>query len=279
MKKSYFLSFAAALALFSCDVIDDPFGGGNPIDPIDTTTVKRKILIEEFTGHRCNNCPDAVKEIKTLQASAFGDQIVAVAIHAGPSNFTGTNPNYPTNFTTPEGDEWATFFGLFGLPIGMISRDGFTPTSTTHLRRYEDWGGIANDLRNLPAEIKIELSASLTADTFATAQVNLTTLAELNNNHNLVVMLIENNIVSPQTMPDYTRNVNYNHMFVFRKTFNTTWGEQVFEDGVGANTTANKQLNLSLDRAWDPNNCQIIAYVYDVVTQEIKQTEIVDLTP
>jgi hypothetical protein len=280
MKKFYLLPLILATTLFSCDVIDDPFGGATPIDPIDTTTVKRKILIEEFTGHRCNNCPSAATEIKTLQASGFGDQIIAVAIHAGPSNFTGTNPNYPTDFTTPEGEEWATYFGLFGLPIGMVSRAQYSSTTTLHLKRYEDWGGLANDLRSLPAEIKITLAASLSADsTSTTADVQISTLEELDNNHKLVVLLMENNIVSPQTMPDYTRNTSYNHMFVFRKTFNTAWGEPVFEAGVGTGETFTKQLSLPMDTNWVPANCQIIAYVYDEVTQEVKQAEIVDLIP
>jgi hypothetical protein len=278
MKKLLLFPLLTALVLASCDVIDDPFGSNGPIVPIDTTTVLRKILIEEFTGHRCNNCPDAAAEIKALQASSFGNQIIAVGIHAGPSNFTGTNPNYPTDFTTLEGNEWASFFGLFGLPIGMVSRDQYGASSVTHLRRFEDWGGIANDLRTLPAALKIELEATLSNDsTSVIAQVDLRTLQNLDNHHKLVVLLIENEVVSPQTMPDYSRNVNYKHMFVFRKTFNTAWGEPAFEAGVGTGATFSKQLTLLMDPNWVPANCQIIAYVYDEITQEVKQAEIVDL--
>lgn len=276
MKQSFLLPLFSLFVLASCDVIDNPFGTTGPVVPVDTTVVLRKILIEEFTGHRCNNCPTAASEIKALQTTAFGNQIIAVGIHAGPSNFTGTNPNYPINFTTAEGEEWATFFGLIGLPSGMVSRYGYSSSSTAHLSLFAAWGGIANDLRTLPADVKIELAASYNNNDVV-ADVKLTTLKALSNRHKLVVLLIENKIVSPQTMPDYTRNIDYEHMFVFRQTFNGAWGEPAFEDGAGASTNFSKQLALPLNAAWVTANCQIIAYVYDERTLEIKQAEIVDL--
>jgi hypothetical protein len=109
-------AFSALLSLLfltpQCDVVDQPFKGGT----IDTTSSeqRRNVLIEDFTGHRCKNCPKASKEIANL-VDAFGnDRIIGLAIHAGPGNFTGTNTDYPTDFTTQEGR-------LFKISLGPIS--------------------------------------------------------------------------------------------------------------------------------------------------------------
>ena len=47
------------------------------IDPQD-----RKVLIEEFTGVRCVNCPAGSAEIQNL-LSVYGEQLIAISIHAG----------------------------------------------------------------------------------------------------------------------------------------------------------------------------------------------------
>jgi hypothetical protein len=59
-----------------------PFMGETPDTVVDVTSQQRQVLIEEFTGVRCVQCPAGAAEIETLLA-LHGDQLVAVAIHAG----------------------------------------------------------------------------------------------------------------------------------------------------------------------------------------------------
>ena len=42
--------------------------------------VERSVLIEDFTGQRCVNCPNAADEIAKLHEQ-YGDAIIAVSIH------------------------------------------------------------------------------------------------------------------------------------------------------------------------------------------------------
>ena len=62
------------LCIASCDKIEPPYSSGNT-NPIDTTSVKRNILIEDFTGHTCPNCPAAAAELETIH-SIYGNQII-----------------------------------------------------------------------------------------------------------------------------------------------------------------------------------------------------------
>jgi hypothetical protein len=268
----------AMIGLFGCDVIDNPFpdGGGNGGGGDEI--VKRKILIEEFTGHRCNNCPDAAAEIKLMQASSFGDQILAIAIHAGPPNFVGVNVDFPTDFRTQDGTAWANFFRVLGLPSGMVSRANYSETGNSHMVALTAWAGIANDLKDLPAAFKIEITPQQQGN-LASAKVKVEVLRELDNNHKVVVVLTEDNIVSPQRMPDYSRNPDYVHMFVFRKSFNGLWGDAAFANGDLPGETWEEDLSIPLEPDWNVANCNIIAYVYNERTMEIMQAEQVSLIP
>ncbi|MCH8554124.1 MAG: Omp28 family outer membrane lipoprotein [Schleiferiaceae bacterium] len=275
MKK--FTGFFVALILAaSCDVIDDPFAGNpNPGTTPGEETVLRNVLIEEFTGHRCNNCPNAAAEIKAIQALPnIGERVIAIAIHAGPSNFTGTNPVYTTDFTTTEGDAWASFFGVVGLPTGMVSRNNWSPTGNQHLVGLSAWAGITNDLIAFEADFKIEIEAAFGANNNSVdASIAVMPLREIDGNHQLVVVITEDNIVAAQTMPDYTRNDNYVHQHVFRKTFNGAFGELAFtsSDPVGSEKVF--ELSTSLLPEWKREDLNVVAYIYNETTQEIKQVE------
>ena len=119
-----------SVSFTQCDVIDQPFNG-NVIDTT-STTQQRNVLIEDFTGHRCKNCPKASKKIEELVTAFGSDRIIGLAIHAGPGNFTSTNADYPTDFTTLEGKQIQNFFGTNALPVGMVNREGYTPSGNSH---------------------------------------------------------------------------------------------------------------------------------------------------
>ena len=49
---------------------------------------QRVVLLEDFTGQRCSNCPTATAVIEQLH-EAYGEALVAVGIHCGPLAFAG----------------------------------------------------------------------------------------------------------------------------------------------------------------------------------------------
>jgi hypothetical protein len=68
----------------SCDYVSEPFqdNGGGPIDTNDV--VMRNILIEDYTGQRCNNCPKATDAIKVIKGlNGYEGRVVSIAIHTG----------------------------------------------------------------------------------------------------------------------------------------------------------------------------------------------------
>ena len=65
----------ALLLAVGCDYVSDPVAPGTSGGPPPDGTVRRRILLEDFTGHRCNNCPSAHLVAAQLEA-AFGDDDV-----------------------------------------------------------------------------------------------------------------------------------------------------------------------------------------------------------
>jgi hypothetical protein len=125
------------MAVFaSCDKIEYPFeqlpvydicGKNVPyiVTYSDTNTSRRNILIEEFTGHTCNNCPDGAREVQRID-SIYKPQIIPVSIHAGAFAKPKNNPDssYSTDFRTPEGEIYfgPAGFNVWGNPSAMVSR-------------------------------------------------------------------------------------------------------------------------------------------------------------
>src|SRR5687768_4725486 len=73
-----------SIYLSSCDKVKDPYsttldGGG---DTTATVVKVRKVLLEEYTGHRCGNCPPAAVTAQTLK-STYGERLVVMTVHAG----------------------------------------------------------------------------------------------------------------------------------------------------------------------------------------------------
>ena len=82
MKFKHLLLVAASILFIQgCDEIDGPYGVTNN-GGIDTSdNIVRKVLVEDFTGHVCQACPNAHREAKRLH-NLFGEQLVIIAIHA-----------------------------------------------------------------------------------------------------------------------------------------------------------------------------------------------------
>jgi hypothetical protein len=277
MKKWFVVLIGMIIGFQSCDIIDNPIKNGGIIQPPDSTKVVRKVVIEDFTGHQCKNCPKAAKQIKDIEA-LYGDQVIGIAIHAGPSNFTGTNADYPTDFRTPEGTAIYNFFKIPALPMGMVSRVGY-PTNT-HLKTYPGWPAETANLIDSVAKIEIAQTISYDAASRAVSvAITATALADFSDDLKVCVMLLESGIVSPQLMPDDTRDTTYVHNHVLRDMLTQALGDELGLHPIVRNQILTKQFAGSLDNTWNASNCDIVSFVYNARTYEILQAEISAVAP
>ena len=73
------LAACALLGLAACSNVDED----ERLVFVKPEVQGRNILIEDFTGQNCVNCPKATNIIEQLQKEYGADTIIAVAIHCG----------------------------------------------------------------------------------------------------------------------------------------------------------------------------------------------------
>lgn len=95
MKKILSLIFLVIIALAGCDKVEPPYTQQNTNTDTTINNNVKRVLIEEFTGHLCPNCPEASHIAENLQ-QLYPGKITIIAIHSG--NFANlVSPNYMTD--------------------------------------------------------------------------------------------------------------------------------------------------------------------------------------
>ena len=310
MKKiKYIIATLFGILLFnitSCDIIEGPYLIDNNTNPVDTNTFVKKVLIEDFTGHRCPNCPAAAEELVSLQ-DFYGDRVIGIAIHPSSPAFSTPSPltasSYTYDFRTQFGDDIDNIFEIttVGLPRGMVNRTGF---DTQHQLGKDEWSSIVQtELEKAPI-FGITLSSnvsngngtvSITAE--ALTNINLDKKEKIED-YNIVICLTEKNIVQWQKDNTAGDIEDYEHNHVLRTMINTTFGESIgnsFVDGdiwekdysIDITNLENTNENYSLNtlfmgngncKEWNEDNMEIVVYIYNTSNYEIVQVEEIHLT-
>lgn len=274
MKRFVFLPLLL-LGLAACDEIPrDEYVKELDFNVSPNDSSVQRVILEEFTGVKCNNCPEANRQAKNLQ-TLYGDRLILLAIHAG--NLATTGPDHPRAFNTPEGTELFNFFSLFGVPAGFVNRKDYSSASPFDIiKLQDDWGSEVESLLNDAPLLKLELSEDNynPGNRELNVSGNLTVLDMLPSaDIHYCVYLAENRIISPQTLGDKTVNPNYEHNHVFRGSFNGTYGEPI--DLSSGNADFSEQITL--DSEIVKENCEVIAFAYDRSNYRILQVSRIEI--
>ena len=228
---------------------------------IDTTAVdffapyQRHILIEDFTGQDCVNCPNATDLITQLQEMLGHETVVAVGIHSGP---LGVKPEKNAEgLATDLGDTYYNYWKIEMQPYGVIDRsDG--PLGTDIWTAKVNWD-LAQE--QWPAtQCNIFVKATKPANS-QQADIHVT-LAGMKGivNGKLQLWITEDNIQAFQKMPDGTTNKAYIHNHVLRDAVNGTWGDDC---SVEEGQLWEHDYTYTLNNAWKPEDLNIVAFVYN----------------
>ena len=214
--------------------------------------VSRSVLIEDFTGQRCVNCPNANDEIARLQQEYGEDAVIAVGIHSGPLGFY-TNSRY-LGLRTETGDEYYDHWQIEYQPVGMVDR--------SELLDYSSWNGrIRQELSKTPP-VSITVETGIT-DRQLTVQATVLGIDSAPGGSpagNLQLWLVEDNVTAFQLMPDGTLNDAYVHQHVFRAAINGTWGDAL---SVKEGETVTRRYETTLPDEWNVAELSVVAFVYN----------------
>lgn len=214
----------AAMLLASCDEVSvsDRYIAVDPSVPEDTTgidtsdvvkPITRSVLVEEFSGQLCINCPAATESLEAVQEANGGpERIVVVSIHAGQNMMLAIGEAQGQamgvqGLATDFGEQLFSNYGLTSEPNAVVDR-------TSGVIAQPQW--LTSILSGLRREASVALSAQTSFDADSrTLTVNVTGRSLQGFTGNVHVWLTEDSIVSVQRLPD---GYDYNHVFnnIFR---------------------------------------------------------------
>lgn len=241
---SFFNFYIAAMFMAACSNVDE----ADRLIYVKPAPAARCVLLEDFTGQRCVNCPRGTEVIEQLQAE-YGDSVfIAVGIHSGPLGFKG-NARL-TGLATTIGDEYYNHWNLEYQPVGLVDRHGAV--------NYTDWALAVKEELARPATLTIKAAANIVDNQvdirLTMAGTDGTTTGKLQ------IWLLEDGIKAMQLMPDGAGNNEYVHNHVLRTPVNGTWGEDFTIQEAETKVTHHTQ---AIDPAWNKDNLSIVAFVYN----------------
>ena len=242
------------------------------------------VLLEDYTGHQCGNCPIAGTNAKNIEAANNG-RVIVVSEHAGAGGISQYQrihvpgepeyPKYSRNFTNEAGLAYATTItGIPGNPYGMINRKIFSGATTPWVSNSQ-WANRVNTVlqeNNLRADLQMEVNYfpqthALFVHVESEAKTNLS------GNYNLFLYAVAKDVIDWQK--DYTVFPNdvefYEHHNVHLGNINGTWGQPVFEGTVTANTKVRKDYTYVIPEAFRGLDYAVVGFIADANTYEILQ--------
>ncbi|MBO5957184.1 MAG: Omp28-related outer membrane protein [Bacteroidales bacterium] len=191
----------------------------------------RGVLIEEFTGRLCVNCPYGHIIANTIVNDNPG-RAWAVNIHGGAYAPT----SYP-NFNTSHADAIINGFNVSAYPQGVVNR------STSYALSRGDWTVEANQQLEQMAECNVGGRVVINKKTrMATLSLEVYyTANSMANKNYLTVMMLQDSVSGYQqggsTNPAQMVDGQYVHMHVLRDVVTPLWGDEIIPTTAGTLVT------------------------------------------
>ncbi len=220
---------------------------------------ERNVLIEEFTGVQCVNCPQGTADILDLQ-QLYGKNLIAVAIHAG--YFARMYSDSKYDFKTEEGakiEEWLE--APQGYPAAVVNRKRFQGEQGFQLGRSKWPGYIASEAAVIP-KVKIEVTPAYNAATRRLeVKIAIEAKEDIQQDLRISVMLTEDDIVDPQADVG-GRIVNYVHKHVLRAML-TNFDGNFLTSQLRFGDIIERSYSFTIPDEpgwWKPENMHIVAF-------------------
>lgn len=242
--KTYTTLVLTALMMLACSHIDE----SERLIYVKPEAARRVVLLEDFTGQRCVNCPKGTEVIEQLQQTYGDSAFIAVGIHGGPLGFAG-NASF-LGLATSMGDDYYNHWKLEYQPVGLVNRHGAV--------NYTDWARVVKEELAKTAPLRMKMTAQLVAGQIEIALETLGTDGRTAGK--LQVWIVEDQITALQLMPDGTANADYVHNHVLRAAVNGPWGD---EFAISEGEQKSQVMTAIVEEGWKPANLSVVAFVYN----------------
>lgn len=303
--KKYFALFSVAfisglMLTTSCDKVDNPYPVQYNIDttlypglwsdylsneyPVFSanTNSQRNALIEDYTGHRCNNCPNAAIVAHDIEV-ANPNRVFVASIHAAPSatgtssfqSFDPSASSFFTDHTNPEGRqygiEFQNGFNFFANPQGTVSR------KRVDNKMFDLSGTWQSRTATILADTDLKANIQSDVNYYSTSNggylhVEVEKLTSDAITMNTVVYIIEKSLIDWQVMPDNSYNEFYEHESRHLGSIdNLAFGRSTFTQVSSQGEKVVLDYSFTIPIGLNKEDIHFLIYTYDTETYEVLQ--------
>ena len=239
----------------------------------------KKVLLEDYTGQRCPNCPAGSSIIKNTLIPRYVDSLVVIAIHAG--FLSGPSGEFINqDFRTTAGTEWHDNFGISQWPTGIVNNSAYPPDAI--LLTSTKWATVVPKGLKDPFYLKLDLKTEYDTTVRAlNTYIKGKFMLPYTGSTKVVAFITEDGIIGLQdnmgvTIEDY----EFEHML--RSDISGTYGvnftsaSALVNDSVQVSFMNYKipdQINSGKGKAVNDKNVTVVVFVYDVATKAVLQVE------
>lgn len=289
IRKFSYLSVIIATAIFSSCKEKGPIIDLGQHTAKDSTYVaavetpqQHMILVEEFTGASCSNCPKAHTVLDALETQ-HPDRMAILALHI--FNFSQSEPyqdnvrKFTHDFRTQVGTDIGNtvYGGVSSMPAAGFDRlngigGGIINPPTDNLAFYVSWSGIVSNLLDSVPAVNLTINSSLnTAGDTAYITVKAAYTKAVSAKNVLSVAITESNLLDFQEDPDApndTCDIDYNFKDVLRDFVSPTLGSPVLDSisTKAAGRVFTRSFVYKVNPDWKPENCKVVAFISNAET-------------
>ena len=242
-ESSFFTAKTEGQYLVSAEYEGEKVGDVLRINAKNTSSYIFRILLDEYGGTWCSNCPPVMLRIEEM-LEKYPDLLVPVSVHV---NEQGSNSD---PFATGMGEFIAQKLDLYSMPSVLLNRktDWDASDETPLLTMKEEGEAEVNTGIGIDSRIKGE-------ELVVTAYIRTANARQMG----CYVILTEDGLDAPQTGMDgiYTHN-NVARAFAPEATSSGLWNgvfgiDESYSAGVNV-----KEFRLAWDEDWKQENCHVV---------------------
>ena len=235
---------------------------------------ERKILVEELTGVRCQNCPQGAAELQELSGT-LGENLIVVSLHSAAGydepfgnskyDFRSASCRAVTDYIYVNGDP--------GAPAASIDRQLLQDQTEIFINR--PWKGSVNARAAVAPDLGLFINNSYDQATRELdLQINISPDELLQGEIRLSVYITEDSIVDVQ-QKGTERILDYVHRHVFRTAVSAPTGDNI-SGSILTGQPFSKSYTVTLPAEWKAEHCAIVAFIHrhgDVNNRQVLQAD------
>lgn len=226
---------------------------------------KQAVLLEDFTGWNCPNCPQGANILSSLK-STYGERVVVAAVHTNPFA-RPSEENNNLDLRTPYGDELRAQFGIMSFPRLLINRQ--------FVEQLGDWETKTEELlQSAPHKLNLSLGAKISG-----GRVIVSVLAEavenIRNNLTITLYLTESGIEGKQNDDNTITDYIFNH--VLRSNPRANLPLTTNPMAKGDKVEKSYFFDLSKTNVVKPESCAVVVIAADSESGAVVQVNEIEL--